>query len=265
MSESNRKKRGMSVTQCVRTTKQPYGGYIKRADFTEVSLGGGKEELHEEENVHGSLIGLTVDYMTRFLLGSSLEEAFSISLIGASIIGDERVAHQLLSKVKGLDAESITSAMKLTGYDVIYRNGVMGYKPVGSIEPDSATIENVKIMIERTLAFFEIYGPVVLDGFNFLGAYTEVISTGDGDFLTEDTLWDMKVLKGNFQKKDTLQLLIYWRMGRRSINHKMFENIKYLGIYNPRQNKVFRISISDIANEIINIVDYEIIGYLEGS
>lgn len=39
--------------------------------------------LNENENIHASLVGLAVDYMTRFMMGAQKEEAFSISLKGA--------------------------------------------------------------------------------------------------------------------------------------------------------------------------------------
>ncbi len=39
--------------------------------------------LNEKEKFHASLIGLAVDYLTRFLMGTSAEEAFKISLQGA--------------------------------------------------------------------------------------------------------------------------------------------------------------------------------------
>ena len=50
-------------------------------------------------------------------------------------------------------------------------------------------------MIERSILFFKQYGPITKEGFTFEGGYTKNISTGDGDFLTRDTLWDFKVSK----------------------------------------------------------------------
>ena len=41
------------------------------------------------------------------------------------------------------------------------------------------------------------------------GGYTDKITSGDGDFLTVDTLWDFKVLKANIKSQHTLQLLVY--------------------------------------------------------
>lgn len=56
------------------------------------------------------------------------------------------------------------------------------------------------------------YGPKVLDGLTFEGGYTGYVATGDGDYLTNGTLWDFKVSKQKLQNKYTLQLFMYWRV-----------------------------------------------------
>ena len=72
----------MTFTQRAKYVKQPRGGHIKRVDFDEMSLGEGEEGLNEYENVHASLIGMTVDYLTRYILTGDKEESFNISLSG---------------------------------------------------------------------------------------------------------------------------------------------------------------------------------------
>ena len=161
--------------------------------------------------------------------------------------------------MKGLDDCSITNAIKLTKLDVYYRAG-LGYKSVSEIKPDQATIQNVRTMVERSLHFLEVYGPKLLDGFNFEGGYTDMVSKGDGDLTTVDTLWDFKVSKAKVKKEHTLQLLIYWRMGLYSV-HPEFQSIKYLGIYNPRLNQVYRIAVADIPEDVIREVEEKVIGY----
>lgn len=254
----------MTVTQRAKTIKQPWGGYIKRVDFEEKSLGAGEEELNEYENVHASLIGLAVDYLTRYMLTGNLEDSFKISLLGAKNINKIRTANKLMKGISGIDDQSIINAIKLSGFDVLYRVGPFGYVPVNQIKPDSDTIKNVRIMIKRTISFFDKYGPLVMDGFSFEGGYTKIIANGDADYLTADTLWDLKVSKKYINKNHTMQLLIYWRMGLRS-DYESFKNVKNLGIYNPRQNKVFIYDLAKLPNETIQIVDEEIIGYTKPS
>ena len=169
-------------------------------------------------------------------------------------------AKKLLKGIKGLDNESISNACKLVGYDVCFRAGVIGYKPVEETKPDSDTIENIVIMVKRSLAFWKEYGPITKDGFTFEGGYTDIVSSGDGDYLTEDTLWDFKVSKEEPKSKYTLQLLMYYIMGCHSI-HPEFQKIEKLGIFNPRKNKVYIAEISSINPEVIEKVSQDIIGY----
>ena len=221
-----------SVTKRISMIKQPRGGYINKKELVVTQLDDGIT-LNENENIHASLVGLAVDYMTRFLMGAQKEEAFSISL---------------------------TNSCNLVGYDVCFRDGIIGYNPLEEIKPDKDTIENIVTMINRSLSFWKEYGPITKDGFTFEGGYTDTISTGDGDYLTKDTLWDFKVSKDEPKPKYTLQLLVYYIMGMHSI-HKEFKSIKNLGIYNPRMNKVYTVSIDTIPQSVINEVSKDVIGY----
>ena len=247
-----------SVTQRIKQITQPRGGYLKPSDFEKKEFV--DNEILKEENIHSSLIGLAVDYLTRLMLDTPPEDAFKISLLGASIIGEERKAYDLLKLIKGIDNSSIYYACKLVGYDVCFRAGPMSFKAVDEIEADTNTINNIKIMVKRSILFFNKYGPITKDGFSFDGGYTKIIDSGDGDFLTSDTLWDFKVSKNNPTSAHTLQLLIYYIMGIHSI-HNEFKSIKKLGIFNPRTNCVYLQNISDIPQEIMNEVTTEVIGY----
>ena len=249
----------VSVTQRISKVKQPRGGYIKPKDFIVTDLLD-DNILNERENIHSSLVGLAVDYLTRFLNGAPIEDAFKISLMGAFNVKEIELANDLLFNIQGTDDISIESASKMVGFDVAYRAGIAGYKPVELINPDKETISNIRIMVNRGLNFLKLYGPIVKDGFTFEGGYTPSINTGDGDFLTENTIWDFKVSKSAPTNKHTLQLLIYYLMGVHSI-HTEFKQIENLGIFNPRLNKVYLLPISTISNEIINEVNTTVIGY----
>lgn len=248
-----------SVTQRISKIKQPRGGYINRKNFTIITLDD-EIKLHEKENIHPSLVGLVVDYMTRFCMGTPNKKAFQISLQGATIAKDDYNAHKLLSKINGLDIESVTSASKLVGYDVCSRAGMTHFKPIEEINPDNNTIDNIIAMVKRSLSFWEQYGPIVKDGFTFEGGYTPIISIGDGDYLTKDTLWDFKVSKEELKPKYTLQLLIYYIIGKHS-KYKEFDSIEKLGVYNPRLNKVYILNVFDISKNVIDTVSRDIIGY----
>lgn len=253
---------GYSVTSRIKAIKQPWGGYIRPKQFSVTSVGEGIEELSPYESVHASLMGTAVDYLTRFMLGEDIREAFKISIKGALIINEIKKAEKLLAKVKGLDDISIENAVKLTGFDVCFRASPFAYKDVDWILVDKSTIGNVRTMVERSLKFFDEYGPIVLGGFTFEGGYTDTVCAGDGDFLTEDTLWDLKVSASSITARHTLQLLVYWRMGLHSV-HPEFKKIGYLGVYNPRLNRIYKLAVADISDDVIDAVEKEVIGYID--
>lgn len=278
----------MTVTQRIADVQQPRGGYIKPSAFKATTLNDGI--ILGEENVSGIIIGLAVDYLTRFMMGADLRDAFRISLKGAHAAQElelvsfnaEEVAEHLLDDIKGLDQRSIISACKLVSFDSWYRNPISALlgTDYSCIDPNSSTIENIKTFVKRSITFFEEYGPVISDGFNFkpekldpsafekmnetgtgsYGGYTPTVSAGDGDFLTNDTLWDFKVSKSKPTSKHTLQLLMYWIMGQHS-GQKIFKGITRLGIFNPRLNIVYLYDVKDIPDEVIEAVEKDVICY----
>lgn len=138
-------------------------------------------------------------------------------------------------------------------FDVWYRNPLSALcsKRAKETEPDKDTIENIRIMVERSLRFFEKYGPVTECGVEFdKSFFTDRIMNADVDFLTVDTLWDFKVLKANITNKHTLQLIIYWILGQHS-NSEKFINVNKIGIYNPRINTIYLLNIDEISLRII--------------
>lgn len=256
-----------SVTNRIKEIKQPRGGYIKPSSMKIIELNDGKT-LNEQENISSSVIGMAVDYMTRFKMGVDITEAFKISLKGAKaaeFLGKKdytKKLNEILKKIKGLDDISIINACKAVTFDVWYRNpkGAELAKGADETIPDKNTINNIKILIERSLNFWEKYGPIKEDGFTFEGGYTDVVNTGDGDFLTEDTLWDFKVSKSAPKSEHTLQLVMYYIMGKHS-EKPCFDNIDKIGIFNPRLNKVYLLDINLIPNDIIKTIEKDIICY----
>ncbi len=202
-------------------------------------------------------------------MGAPAEEAFAISLYGAKIASSmgrtnaAETAEELLCGITGCDNKSIVNACKLVTFDVWLRDpfAALLAKTAEDTNPDNNTIKNVRIMVERSAAFWDKYGPIVKDGFTFEpDGYTKTVDSGDGDFLTRDTLWDFKVTRTKPTSKHTLQLLMYWVMGQHSGQHE-FKNITHLGIFNPRMNTIYRVPISKVEAKTIETIETEIICY----
>lgn len=257
-----------SVTKRISEIKQPRGGYIKPSQLEVKVIDDGKV-LFENENIHSSIIGMAVDYLTRLSMGTSANEAFSISLQGAMLASSlgipdaMQIANDLLSNIRGVDDKSVISACKLTTFDVWYRNiaAALMAKNASDTNPNSYTIQNIQTMVKRSIAFWNIYGPIIKDGFTFEEyGYTKTVNSGDGDFLTQDTMWDFKVSKSKPTNKHTLQLLMYWIMGQHS-GKPEFKDITNMGIFNPRLNTVYTLQISKVELATIKTVETEVICY----
>lgn len=259
-----------SVTSRIKSIKQPRGGYIKPSAFEQVNMED-QGSLNPVENVPPTTMGMVVDYLTRFATGAPVREAFEISLKGAAIKSEywdknaNTDADEYLDGIKGLDDKSIINACKMVAFDVWYRNPNSiifgGATDPDGIEPDQDTIDNIRTMVNRSVSFFEKYGPVTVDGFTFEpDGYTKTVSAGDGDFLTEDTLWDFKVSKNKPTTQHTLQLLMYWIMGQHS-GKPEYKNITKIGIFNPRLNVVYLLDMGNVPKETITEVEDDVICY----
>lgn len=277
-----------SVTDRIKQIKQPWGGYLKPSTFDQIVCQDGLI-LNETENISASIVGMAVDYLSRCFVHGRRDQAFSISLEGAEIAeelgkkGSEKAAAKLLRHIKRLDEKSIISACKLVSFDLWKRNTIaamMSDSTYEDINPDQATIENIQIMVRRGVSFFKTYGPILTEGFTFdppggtekqyakmiktgkgsFGGYTPTVDSGDGDFLTENTIWDFKVSNAKPTSKHTLQLLMYWIMGQHS-GQDIYKGITKLGIFNPRLNTVFLMDIEKIPQETIETIEREVICY----
>ena len=74
-----------TVTKRAKEFKQPRGGFLKPSSFKVINLNDGII-LKDNENISPGIVGTVVDYMTRFINDTPVEEAFVISLRGAKIL-----------------------------------------------------------------------------------------------------------------------------------------------------------------------------------
>lgn len=254
-----------SVTQIVGTAHQPRKGYLplSRFDMTEYSDG---RSVSGEYNIHPALVGLAVDYGTRLAQGAPSREVFSVALAGASLVGATGEAEELLAELDDLISKdgvlssgSIIRICKLSGFDSAFRAGARAYKPVSEIEPDEQTVADIQTLIERTVEFFEGNGPVIDSGFTFSGGYSDSIESGDADYLTSDTIWDLKVRKAQPNKNSTLQVLLYYLLSLHS-DQPEFKGITKVGIYNPYLQCAWTVSVLDLDESMLKEVEAEVLG-----
>ncbi len=258
-----------TVTYWVRNTIQPPGGYVKNSVFKEVSIDDDKRISYKYENINKRFTGLCVDYLTRFIVEKDKEKAFEIPLRGFDEMPEDirkifcafETKDDLIKDINGLDDTSIKRMCMLCCFDRYYREGIIDREDFLSCNPDNKTIYNIRVMVERTCSLIESYGGVKDYGFKFEGGYTRKIQAGDGDFITKDILWDLKVSRKNdINSIWSLQVIVYWIMSQHT-NIERYKGINKIGIFNARNNKAFIANVYDISKDIILDIEDDIIGY----
>ena len=257
-----------SVTQIVGVAHQPRRGYLPLSEFDETVYIDGRT-VAGDYNIHSSLVGLAVDYGTRLMQGANPEKVFSAALAGASLVDAQDEAIEILNDIvsnldraKGLDAQVITGICKLSGFDSACRAGAVAYKPISEINPDNQTIADIAVLIERALEFFQEVGPVLDSGFTFGGGYSDRVEAGDADYLTGDTIWDLKVRKGVPNKNSTLQVLLYYLLALRS-GKEEFKGVKRVGIYNPYLQRAWVVDVLGLNESMLKDVMSKVLDYGE--
>ncbi len=201
--------------------------------------------------------GMVVDYMARFSQGASVTDAFKVSLHGALMCGRLDEAKGYASCIKGLDDESILNACRLVWFDQVCR-GKQGFGVPHDAVPNHETCENVHTMVKRVDSFLKQFGPIVVQCPLF-GRCTDAVG-GDGDFVTRDTIWDLKVSKNKPSSKHTLQLAMYYLLACRSTVPE-YKNLTKIGIFNPRLNVAYVLDMRTVSQSVIKKIETDVIRY----
>ena len=261
-----------SIDERVHQVKQPRDGYVKASSFKEIAIPT-TTKLHDEENIGASIVAMTVDYLTRYALTDNKGDSFRNCMEGARFAEEkgmskaQDMAVGYLREIEGINDKSIIAACKLVSFDVWFRGtSIKKSEEYEAQVPDKNTIENIKIMVQRSLDFFKKYGPIVKVGFNFKAVdashegYTSLIDYGDGEFLTTEGIWDLQVTKAKLNDKQTLKLVMYWIMGQHC-GQDIFKNIKTIGVFNAKLNIAYLLDVKQIPLDVFNEVSSQVIGY----
>lgn len=297
----------LPVTKRIEQIRQPKGGYLKINLFEENKLVDNYEILEYESTIDKrkfpTLLGLVVDYVSRFLYTKDLIKSFEISFMGLiefsanpryasrNLTSDELLEiyddykNKLLS-LNSLDLNNINSSenieiikniFPIVQLDSFYRSK---YEPENIWIKDKGKLKlvfsnnypipdyickNALICIKRTIDFYNsknniVFGEVFDNG--------QIINSGDCDFISDDTIWDLKVsskeVKDNSSvSRWTLQILIYYLMLKHKTHHNYdkYHSVKKIGIFNPYHNVSYELNVNDIINEwYIDEIKKEIIG-----
>lgn len=289
----------LTVTERIKTMTKKSGTYIETiGELPVVSLrefeGSPKsftlEELDYEMDLHArdsesvspSVIGPAVEGLFKMAMGQNASVAFRASFLGAILLDnigelgekpDEFIVGRHASQAQGLmDQLGATlgkgkpyeakHGIDLCTYDVVYRTGNPAYyRPYSRLTLE--TEENVYRMVDYAKEVFKDLheGDTVKEVAFDKESFGRYIAKGDGDFMTDQTLWDMKVWTKSFDKKVYIQLLCYYLLGMNGRTTRAhYENLEYIGVINPRLQESHRLRIADIPQADLDLVREKVIG-----
>jgi len=252
-----------TVTQIIKQmTAEEIQRFIKVDDFKKTQYRS-NSKLYRRESIPAYLSGVIIDYLTRYKLLKDPTKAFSIPLI---VDIDKEVngeASKLVSQIKKFDKESVDIALKLCRYDNYYRTGKL--EDTAQYKLTEHDYFNLGTMVNRATWFINscIDKTKILEvDIEFDGAYTNKVTNGDADYLTNKVLIDLKTSAYEPKSADAFQLLLYYVLGINSNNSYKFEKLTHLAIFNPRLNAAYTLPLSSISKRKIEKVE-KFIGYDE--
>lgn len=215
---------------------QPPGGVLPLSYFSSYQLGGVTLTRRTESGPPGT-ISSAVEFIARWDLEGDPRADADLSVAALEAIrGVRRGEHTEASP--GLVAAMLRgSEWNDDEYDELkWEEG----------EGDE-TLAHIAEMRARVSRFFERFGRPVRTGTWAVNSKRFHLD-GHIDFVTTDSIWDLKVSEKVPDRLDVLQLLLYWVAFREDPAND--DGIAYLGIYNPRLDRAWRIAVAEIPRDV---------------
>lgn len=258
-----------TVVSFARALKQPRGGYLKKCmsyQFEDNEFINGKEE-----KLQATTIGTTVDYLARFLFFSNknVKQLLEPVVCGAFIIDkkiQDNIGYDILEKLekieRKLNSNVIDLMIKASFITDVYRSG----RPDGYIKlkeyqhADDEDYKHIERLTKRCLNFLEIINnkSQKMEADFAVASDKDKKLWGDGDIITDNTIADFKVYSRNpWNKDNSLQLATYYLLGKNGIELSNtginFSDIKYLTLFDVRNNRINYVNVDDFKNELSEI------------
>ncbi len=272
-----------SVSELVDNIEQPAFGILPISYFERKELRQDSYVLTNKSSIPAIHLGLIVDYCVKYILGVKLSDILHVEYAGYAehirvsairffdsiseqaltqiYIEDERkniCLSDFVSRVENAETfeEFVTNMLYVIQYGDFIRNIRFAFNRVGEVFTTKLSedeIRDILIFFMRTQSWIGTFDKVVpMYKFKPYG-YNNTVTSGEGDFCTENTLWDLKVSNGEPTTKDTLQLLIYYIMAKHSGN-KLYKNVNSIGVYNPKLDATWLCDMSKVDSRIVNRV-----------
>ena len=252
-----------SINGRANKVKQPRGGYINPRMFHGVRM---NEDflITDNWNIHKSLVNNAVDGLTKVVLGTNPQIVFKEELSALKVAEDSKIVNNddfsNICEITGINKVSIINACKLVAFGIWGKNAASTTIAPRVLIPSADTIMDISKMVKRNIKMFDKCKGVLANSFTFGDGYTKLVDNGYGGYITNGTIWDVKVSLNGITSKDTLKIVMQYIMGNHSSN-SIFKNISRVGIFNSRLNVAYILKVSEIHPTIIREIESDVLGY----
>lgn len=244
--------------------------YPKAKDLKDFWLGQ-KLEAPQDMFIHPTDLGTMVDMLSSAIwmtengsvsVDDLVDNVWRTSALGVGLLNFRRISEidqkgfkTLVAKARNTSKEGILAAYKLVRYNNYYRAGVKFYQPYsGPATPDeisNADADYIRNLVSNVIDFYLSRSEVITDVKFAPEAFTHIVTKGDGDFIADGYLFDMKTSKAAFNTKQILQTLIYYFLAERDANRYGGIDFRGVGLFNPMSGKAEVIDFDDIDEDFM--------------
>jgi hypothetical protein len=236
-----KRQRGLFVRGRAEQASQPPGGLLPLARFNRYELGGVALKRQTESGNAGT-IGSAVELIARWDI--ALDPRATGDPLAAALEAIRGVRHGEHNSSIFARLAAAQRAREWTADEFEEAEWTAG--------DGDETLSHIAEMRTRVARCFERFGRPVRPGTWAVNSARFHLD-GHIDFVAVDTLWDLKVSGTAPSASDVLQLLLYWLTFSEDQDNEL--DIAYLGIYNPRVDTVWRISVVDIPEDVMSALE----------
>lgn len=230
---------------------KPYNAHFHIRNFIRQRHGNDTELPVGSERIDPPTVATAVHYLTRWVLSAvPARQVFELAYNAAVLVGQEEEAKSCIRDLDAapqrLKARTVEAAVKLSVYEAVCRQGVSYFNRLAYPAPYEYELKHIADLVNRAKKFFLSQG-IIKTQITFDGVNTRHHLKGAVSYLSDDTLWEMKVSKNlHPTSADKIALIVYLIMLRRE-GRDITNSITKIGLYqaNINQSCVFDINTLD--------------------
>lgn len=259
--------RNVSITQFAKLIKERFYSRVSKNRFAVIPFPGQPQRLftNDEIDIESMVFNIAATNLTAFLLRRETQWVYPRLLDWAAQTKDDFIIDTittLVSRIKGEDEDSIISIVHLAYYQIaFFRIREISDAPI--ILPDTTVCQ---LLLKLAKQAVEQLSDQKNIGYRagFDGGYTERVTRGEVDFITDEAVWSMRFWPGLPSAVDYVYLLTAYVIAKKSHWHHD-RPLRFIRVMNPVDGITYSANVEKIDPMLLRIIDDCIYGKAYGN